>query len=137
MPAASARRQLPDLAGQQAEDFDGELQGRFGIQGCCGDGWGEGFVFIQPAAEPVVEVFAVAGREGGICCELAVAEGTGEGGLPALVRSGHDENPLAAFHAEVVGDHRGALRDQLAGQGQVEGGRFRPGPAGLAFRRVR
>jgi hypothetical protein len=52
---------------------------------------------------------------------VELAEGAGEGGLPALVGAGHHEDPLAAVQAEVVGDHRLAPGGELARQGQVEG----------------
>ena len=52
---------------------------------------------------------------------VELAEGPGEGGLASLVGAGHHEDALASFQMEVVGDHGPAPRDELAGQGQVEG----------------
>ena len=52
---------------------------------------------------------------------VKLAECPGEGGLPALVGPGDDGDALAALQPEIVGDHRGALCDELAGQRQVEG----------------
>ena len=52
---------------------------------------------------------------------VELAEGPGEGGLPALVGAGHDDDALGAVQVEVVGDHRRAPRDELVRQGQVEG----------------
>ena len=52
---------------------------------------------------------------------VELAEGPGEGGLPALVGTGHDDDALGAVQVEVVGDYRRAPRDELVRQGQVEG----------------
>jgi len=52
---------------------------------------------------------------------VKLAEGPGKGGLPALVGSGDDEDPLGPGQGELVGDHRLALGHELVRQGQVEG----------------
>src|ERR1700748_1506604 len=52
---------------------------------------------------------------------MELAEGPGKGGLASLVRPGHDEDALLSFRPAVLCAHWFALRDELAGQGQVEG----------------
>ena len=44
---------------------------------------------------------------------VELAEGPGKGGLASLVGAGHDEDALATLQAELVGDYRLALRDEL------------------------
>jgi hypothetical protein len=64
----------------------------------------KGFIVVQPAAEPVVEVFSVAGRERLLHCEPVVPASVG------LALSSQEQRPPEP-RAEVTGiGHRGIVR---------------------------
>lgn len=56
--------------------------------------------------------------EGGEVMQLA--DGPGEGGLPALVRAGDNEDPFSPCRLKIIGDHRRLVADEFHGQCQVE-----------------
>ena len=48
---------------------------------------------------------------------MQLTEGAGEGGFPALIRTGYDEDPLLVFPVKVVAHDGCFFEDQLAGEG--------------------
>ena len=51
---------------------------------------------------------------------MELSEGAGEGRLPTLVRSGHDQYAFRVLEVKVVGNNRSVFAGELIGQGKVE-----------------
>src|SRR6266581_5089068 len=81
---------------------------------------GDGFFLFKMRKEPVEQKelrFPARDRAAYAGQIMQLPEGAGEGGFPALVRTGDDNDALRFFQGKIIADHGRFFRYELGGQG--------------------